>query len=84
MLCKAVGQHLKHTLTGQRVCIDIDFAKLAIRAYVVHSTHVVIVCMSYQNAVNTTERLIHDLLAEVRTTINEQSCLSCFHQGRTT
>ena len=74
MFCKTVGQHLKHPLSGQRISIHIDFAKLAIRAYVVHPAHVVIMGMSNEDTIYLTERLIHDLLAEVGSAVYQQSC----------
>ena len=74
VLGKAVWQHLEHALTGQRVGIDIDFAELAVRSYVVHAPHVVVVGMGDEDAVNLTEGLRHDLLAEVGPAVDEQAC----------
>ena len=73
VLGEAVRQHLQHTLTGYRVGIDIDFAKLAVRADIVHTTHVVVMSMGNEDAVDTTKGLRHDLLAEVGTAVDEQS-----------
>lgn len=73
VFCKTVWQHLEHALTGYGVGIDVDFAKLAVRPDIVHSAHVVVVGMGDEYAVNLTERLHHDLLAEVWTAVNEQA-----------
>ena len=72
VLGEAVRQHLQHALTGYRVCIDIDFAKLTIRADIVHTTHVVVMGVGDEDAVDATEGLWHDLLAEVGPAVDEQ------------
>ena len=83
VLSKAVRQHLEHTLTCQRVGIDIDFAELAIRADVVHASHVVVVGMGDEDAVNLAEGLRHDLLSEVRPAVDEQACGLRLNECRT-
>ena len=72
---KTVWQHLQHTLTGNGVGIDVDFAKLTIGTDIVHASHVVVMCMGNEDGVNFAERMRHDLLAEVRTTVYEQAGL---------
>ena len=74
VLGEAVRQHLQHTLTGYRVGIDIDFSKLAVRTDIVHTTHVVVMSVGDEDAVDATEGLWHDLLAEVGPAVDEQSC----------
>lgn len=69
---EAVRQHLKQSLLGQGVGIDVDFAKLAVRPEVVHSAHVVIMGMGNEYAVYLAEGLFHDLLAEVGSAVYEQ------------
>ncbi len=72
---KAIGQHLKHATTSLSIGIDIDFSKLAIGPYVVHSSHMVVVSMSDEDAINAAERLGKYLLAEVRATVYKQTCV---------
>ena len=81
---KAVGQHAEHTLSGDGVGIDIDFAKLTIGTDIVHTTHVVVVGMRDEDAIDTTERMGHDLLSEIGSTVDEQTRLRRFYKGRTT
>jgi hypothetical protein len=83
VFCKAVRQHLKHGLLGLRVGIDIDLAKLAIRPYIVHSTHVVVMRMGDEDAVNLPEGLRQNLLSEIRATVYEQASGIALHQCRT-
>jgi hypothetical protein len=71
MLSKAVRQHFKHSLTGNGVGIDVDFAKLAIGSDIIQTAHMVVMSMSNQDAVNTSERMRHDLLSEIGTTVDE-------------
>ena len=73
MFCEAIGQHLEHGLLGLGICIDIDLAKLTIRADVIHASHVVVVGMGDQDAVYLTKRLREYLLAEVWATVYEQT-----------
>ena len=80
---KAIGQHLEHSLAGKRVGIDVDFAKLAVGPYIVHSPHVVVVGMCDEDAVNLAERMRHDLRAEVGTAVDEQSRLFRLNECRT-
>ena len=80
---KAVRQHLKQALTGYGVGIDINLTKLAVGADIVHTTHVVIVSVRNENAVDTTERQRHYLLAEIGTAVDEQTCRCRFYQRRT-
>ena len=82
MLGKAVWQHLKHSLTGNGVGIDIYLAKLTIGTDIVHSTHVVVVGMRDENAINASEGMRHNLLSEVRTAIDEDACLFCLDKSR--
>ena len=84
VICKTVGQHLEHALASDGVGIDIDFAKLTIGTNVVHATHMVVVGMGDENSVNLAERLRHNLLAEVWTTVDEQSRLFSLYECRTT
>ena len=84
VLHKAVGQHLKHSLTSQWVSKDVDFAELTIGSYVVHAANMVIVGMGYQDAVDAAEGLWHNLLAEVGTAVDKQTCRITFHECRTT
>ena len=79
---KAVGQHGEHALSGDGVGIDVDFAKLTIGPDIVHTTHVVVVGMGDEDAVNTTEGMGHDLLSEIGSTVDEQSRLRRFYEGR--
>ena len=72
ILGKAVGQHLQQSFAGNGVGIDIDFAELAIRAYVVHASHVVVMGMGNEYAVDASERLWQNLLAEVGSAVYEQ------------
>ena len=83
VLGKAIRQHFEHSLTCQRIGINIDFAKLAIGPDIVHATHVVVVSMGDKDAVNLPERLGHDLLAEVGTTVDEQPGLFRLDESRT-
>lgn len=80
MLGKAVGKHLQHRLAGQAIGIYIDFAELAVRANIVHATHVVVVGVGNENAVDAAERLRKNLLTKVGAAVNEQSRLLSFHQ----
>ena len=73
VLGKAVGQHFKHSLASERVGIDVDFAKLAVGPHIVHAAHVVVMGMSDKDAVNTAERMRHDLRPEVRAAVYKQS-----------
>ena len=73
MLGKAVRQHLQQSLSGYGVGIDIDFTKLAVGTDIVHAAHVVVVGMGNQNTVNLAEGLWHNLLPEVRATVDKQS-----------
>ena len=79
---KAIRQHLEHTFASDGVGIDIDFSKLTIGPDIVHTTHVVVVGMGDEDAVNTTEGMGHDLLAEIGSTVDEQSRLRRFYEGR--
>ena len=81
---KTVWQHLQHPLTGNGVGIDVDFAKLTIGTDIIHSSHVVVVCVGNEDGVNFAERLRHDLLAEVRTTVYEQPGLVTLDEHRAT
>ena len=72
MLGEAVRQHFQHTTTCYGVGIDVDFAKLTVRAHIVHTTHVVVVGMGNQDTVNASEDLWHDLLAEIRSAVYQQ------------
>ena len=83
VLCKAVGQHLEHALAGYWVGIDVDFAKLTVGSDIVHTTHVVVMGVRDEDAVDATEGLRHDLLAEVGPAVDEQSCLLRLQQCRT-
>ena len=83
MLGKAVWQHLKHALTSNGVSIDIDFAKLTIGTDIVHAAHVVVVGVGDEDAINLAEGLRHDLLTEVRTTVDEQARLGSLDECRT-
>jgi hypothetical protein len=68
---KATRQHLEHTFASDGVGIDIDFSKLTIGPDIVHTTHVVVVGMGDENAIDTTERMWHNLFSEIRSTIDE-------------
>ena len=83
MFGKAVWQHLKHALTSNGVSIDIDFAKLTIGADIVHAAHVVVVGVGDEDAINLAEGLRHDLLTEVRTTVDKQARLGGLDECRT-
>ena len=84
MLGKAVRQHLKHSLTGNGVGIDINLAKLTIGTDIVHSAHVVVMGMGYKNAINASEGMRHNLLTEIWTAIDEQTRQLRLNEGRTT
>ena len=73
MLRKAIWQHLEHSLASQRVGIDVDLSKLTIGPYIVHASHVVVVSMGDEYAVNLAEGLRKNLLSEVWATVYEQS-----------
>ena len=83
MFGKAVWQHLKHALTSNGVSIDIDFAKLTIGTDIVHAAHVVVVGVGDEDAINLAEGLRHDLLTEVRTTVDKQARLGGLDECRT-
>jgi hypothetical protein len=83
MFSKAIWQHLEHPLTGNRVSINVDFAKLAIGPDIIHTTHVVVVCMRDEYAIDTTERVWHNLLSEIRSTIDEQPGTFRLDESRT-
>ena len=57
ILCKTVRQHLQHILTSYRVCININFAELTIRANIIHTAHVVVMSMSNEYTIYLTKRL---------------------------
>ena len=82
VLGKTVGQHLEHALTGYGVGVDVDFAKLTVWAYVVHASHVVVVGMGDEDAVDASEGLRHNLLSKVRTYVDEQACRRRLEQCR--
>ena len=84
MLRKAIGQHLQHPLTGDGIGIDIDFTKLTIGTDIIHTAHVVVVSMRYQNSINLPERLWQDLLTEIRTAVYQQTGLVSLYEDRTT
>ena len=84
MLGKTVGQHLQHSFTGYRVSIDIHLTELTIGTDIVHASHVVVMGMGNQDAVNLAEGLRHDLLTEIRATVNEQARRWRFKKHRTT
>ena len=73
VLGKAVWQHLEHALTGYGVGIDVDFAKLTIGPYIVHTSHMVVMGMGDEDAVDLAEGLWHNLLTEVGTAVDEQT-----------
>ena len=73
VFCKAVRQHLKQSLAGIGVGIDVNLSKLTVRTQVVHASHVVIVGMRHQHPVNLPERLWQYLLTEVWSAVNEQA-----------
>jgi len=81
VLGKAIGQHLEHPPAGYGVGIDIDFAKLAVGTDVVHASHVVVVGMGDEDAVDAAEGLGHDLLAEIGSAVDEQAGLLGLYQG---
>ena len=84
MLRKAIGQHLQHPLTGDGIGIDIDFTKLTIGTDIIHTAHVVVVSMRYQNSINLPERLWQNLLTEIRTAVYQQTGLVSLYEDRTT
>lgn len=80
MLGKAIWQHLEHGLAGYGVGIDADFAKLAIRSDIVEPAHMIVVGMGDENTINTAKGLRKDLLSEIGSTVDEQSCLRRFNK----
>ena len=83
VLGKAVRQHLQHALLCLWIGIDVYLTKLAVWTDIVHTSHVVVVGMGYQDAVNLAEGLRQYLLTEIRPTVDEQPGGVCLHQGRT-
>ena len=83
VLGKAIGQHLQHRLLSQGIGIDVNLTKLTIWPDIIHTSHVVVMRMGNQDAVDLTERLGQDLLTEIRATVYQQTCLIRFHQYRT-
>ena len=83
VLGKAVRQHLQHRLLCLGISIDVYLSKLTVRPYVVHPSHVVVVSMSDENAVNLPEGLRHNLLTEVWTAVDKQARAFCFDKCRT-
>ena len=83
VLGKAVRQHLQHRLLRLGIGIDVHLTKLAVRTDVIHTSHMVVVGMSDQDAVNLAEGLRQYLLTEIRTTVDEQTSGVCLHQSRT-
>ena len=73
MLRKAIRQHFQHAFPGNGIGIDVDFTKLTIGTDIVHTAHVVVVGVGNQDAVDTPERLWHDLLSEIGATVDEQA-----------
>jgi hypothetical protein len=71
---KTVWQHLKHALASMFVGVDIDLAKLAIGAYVVHTAYMVVVGVGNQYAVDATKRPRKYLLAEIGAAVDKQPC----------
>ena len=68
---KTIGQHLHHASACFFVGIDVDFTKLTVGTYIVHTPHMVVMGMSDEDSVNTPEGLRKNLLAEVGTTVYE-------------
>ena len=83
MLSKAVRQHFQHSFLRLGIGIDVDLTKLAVRTDVVHTSHVVVVGMGNQDAIDLAEGLRQYLLTEIWATVNEQPGGVCLHQGRT-
>ena len=81
---KTVRKHLQQSFSCYRVGIDIYLPKLAIRSDIVHSPHVVIVCMGNKYAVNLAEGHLHYLLSEIRSAVYQQSCVLIFYKRRAT
>ena len=70
VFCKTVGQHLQHTLFGDRIGIDVDLTKLTIRPDIIHASHVVIMGVRDQDPIDLPERLWQDLLTEIGATVD--------------
>ena len=83
VLCKTVRQHLEHTLSGNRISIDIDLAKLTIRTDIIHATYMVVMAVGYQDTVDPAKGFGKDLLTEIRTAVDEQARLFRLYQHGT-
>ena len=84
IFCETIWQHLQHPLSSNRISIDVNLTKLTIWTNIIHSTHMIIVAMGYQDAVDFTKRHGKDLLPEIRTAVNEQPRLICLYKYRAT
>ena len=82
MCGKAVGEHLHHAISRDRVCINVYFSKLTVWPDIVHASYVIIMCMSNQYAMNATERLWQNLFSEVWSDIHQNPCgISLYQNG---
>ena len=82
MLLKTIGHHLSQVAGGTVVGIDVDFAKRAEGAYVVHAAHMVVVGMGYKHTVDFSEGLLQHLLSEVGPAVDKHPCASGLHHSR--
>ena len=75
---------MSHVFQCATVAIQRDATKRAEGSQVVKPSHMVVMLMGEQHAINFLKRKWHQLLAYVRATINQQSGIFSFHHRHTT
>ena len=67
-------------LPGLGMNFSFDVTEMAVRAQVVHASHMVVVVVGDEYAVNLSERLGENLFTEVGTAVDEQACGMRFYE----
>ena len=80
VLHKAVGHVVADIASRGLVGIYLYVTEMAVRAQVVHASHMVVVVVGDEYAVNLSERLGENLFTEVGTAVDEQACGMRFYE----
>ena len=83
VLHKTIGHVVADIASRGLVGIYLYITEMAVRAQVVHASHMVVVVVGDEYAVNLSERLGENLFTEVGTAVDEQACGMRFYERRT-